>query len=257
MEKEKKIELECDYCGSPITEEDRKCPSCGANCTDKIKKYKQQQEKIEEEKKAKDAEYSKQLADDIGKAFMTPAKMIMFIAIFAFAFIFVMSVIGMSMHRDKETNSAKNQTEEKIKDVSAGCNELAETDEFSILLDSYEFYEYRSDSFPESYNTPEGYQKIAFHFVYTNKRDDEEYLSIADMHLTSDDYKVESASLKTGVFEKAVQGKASYPTLLGSRVGANEKLQGYVGYLVPKNTKTLKFTMDHVTITMDNPAYEE
>ena len=255
MEKEKKIELECDYCGSPIKEEDHKCPNCGANCNDKIKKYKKQQEKLEEEKKAKDAEYSKQVAEDLGKAVTMPVKIIMFVAIFAFAFIFVFAMVGMSLSHNK--NNPSSNTEEKVKDVSAGCNELAETDDFSLLLDSYEFYEYRSDSFPESYNTPEGYQKIAFHFVYTNKRDDEEYLSISDMHLTSDDYKVESAGLSTGVFEKAVQGKATYPTLLGSRVGSNEKLQGYVGYLVPKNTKTLKFTMDHVTITMDNPAYEE
>ena len=41
MEK-KKIELECEYCGVPITEKDHKCPNCGANCTERIKKYKEQ-----------------------------------------------------------------------------------------------------------------------------------------------------------------------------------------------------------------------
>ena len=33
---------------------------------------------------------------------------------------------------------------------------------------AYELYEYKSDNFPESYNTPEGYQKIAFHVSCTN-----------------------------------------------------------------------------------------
>ena len=31
---EKKIELECEYCGVEITEKDHKCPNCGAPYSD-------------------------------------------------------------------------------------------------------------------------------------------------------------------------------------------------------------------------------
>ena len=260
MEKEKKIELECDYCGTPITVDQHKCPSCGANCSDKIKKYKKQQEKLEEEKKAAAQEKSQQVAEDMTKAVMMPARFIIIIAIAMFAFITIMAVVGMSsMHQDNDIILINEESDEKEEDldksVFVSYNELAKTDDFDLILDSYELYEYVSDTFPDSYNTPEGYQKIAFHFIYTNHRKSEEYLSTGDLHITADDYKVESANLKTGTFERAVSGQANYPTLLGSRVGSNEKLQGYVGYLIPKNATTLKFTMDSVTITMDNPVF--
>lgn len=41
-----KSELICEYCGTIITENDKHCPNCGANCSSSIKKYRIEQEKI-------------------------------------------------------------------------------------------------------------------------------------------------------------------------------------------------------------------
>lgn len=36
--------IECDYCHTLISEEDTKCPSCGANCSQAIKRYRKEQD---------------------------------------------------------------------------------------------------------------------------------------------------------------------------------------------------------------------
>ena len=222
---EKKIELECDYCGVPITEKDHKCPNCGADCTVKIKNYKAQQ------------------------AMKGPVRMVVaFVAVVIFIIIITMFI--------NFSNHSISGVDDESKKVEVGYDEVATSKKYTITLDSYELYEYTSDNFPESYNTPAGYQKVAFHFIYQNLTDDIQHLSISEVRLTADDYTVDGSSLKTGVFEKAVTGKAQYPTLLGNDVPASSKLQGYVGFLVPKDKKILKFTFENTTITMDNPVYE-
>ena len=257
--KEKLIELECDYCGRTIEEKDFKCPNCGADCSSKIKKYKKQKEELEEAKKKEQMEYSKKVADDLGNAMVAPVKVIFVIAFVMILFITIMIITGIrntrSMVEDTEDQNEVVDVVEEQK-IVVGYNELADGKEFSIILDSYEYYEYVSDNFPSSYNTPDGYQKIAFHFVVENKTKRDDYISASDIHLKADDYAVESANLSTGVFERAVVGQSDYPALQGNYVEAGEKIKGYVGYLIPKDKKTLKFSFEGMTIQMDNPVYE-
>ena len=261
MEKEKKIELECDYCGVPITEKDFKCPKCGANCTDKIKKYQKQQETISLEEKAKEAEYSKKIADDLGKSMERPVKI--FVGIVALMIIIVAITIFVNVSSFKQRNNGSEPIGEEKTVVkenynsNVGFNELGETAKCMVQLDSYELYSYVSDKFPDQYNTPAGYQKIAFHFTYENKRSSDEYISSSDIRLKADGYKVDTASLKLGTFEKVETGKDHYTSIDGTYAGPGEKIQGYAGFLVPKNAKELKFSFDGVTITMDNPVYVE
>ena len=246
---EKKIELECDYCGVPITENDHKCPNCGANCTEKIKKYKAQQETISEEQKQKMAEYSKKISENLEQSMKAPVRIgVAFVAI-------VIIIISITMFVNISSSARGNSSSGNSKVTEIGYNEIDKTKDYSIILDSYELYQYTSEKFPKSYDTPEGYQKIAFHFIYQNLSDYNEHLSMNDIHLTADDYKVDSASLYTGVFEKVVEGKEKYPALLGNDVGSSEKLQGYVGFLVPTDKKILKFSYEKTIIIMDNPVY--
>lgn len=232
---EKRIELECDYCGVPITEKDHKCPNCGANCTDKIKKYKEQEEKEKERIRQENIEQSKKIQEEFNK----PVKFVFAIAAAIIIFTFVMVFIGI-FTTTKNDGFADDEEKEGIV-----CKQ-----------DSYELYSYVSDNFPEQYNTPEGYQKIAFHVVCENKGDEEERITGFDVKLTADDYAVKWADLKVGMFEKAEQGKAEYPSLLNEDIAPGEKLQGYVGYMVPKDKKVLKLTVMDKTTTLDNPVYE-
>lgn len=249
MEKNKKIELECDYCGVPITEDNHKCPNCGANCTEKIKKYKSQKEEIQEEERKKQVEYSQQLANDLGKPFKIVFVAIAVMMVFTFVSIAIMSYKGNS---SGVSFSNKNHYPSKVE-----FNEWGEGEGYKVQLDSYELYSYVSDKFPSHYNTPEGYQKIAFHFIYENTKDEKEYLSSSVVYLKADGYKVDGAGLKIGSFERVEQGKENYTSILGTYADPKEKIQGYVGFLVPKNAKGLVFTFNDVKITMDNPSYQE
>ena len=142
---ENKVKLECDYCGVPIGEKDHKCPNCGANCTDKIKKYaeqKQQQEAIEQEKRI---EQSKA----IQKQMNAPVKGILIVSVCVFVLIVGFIIFSWINYNNKIT-----ETVSKVPKAKVVCTE-----------DSYELYEYKSDSFPKQYNTPDGYQKIAFNIV--------------------------------------------------------------------------------------------
>lgn len=262
MEKEKKVELECEYCGVPITEKDHKCPNCGASCTSTIKKFKQQQEKKEEEEKEKLIERSQKIQKDMEKTFVLPVAIIFILFVL---FIVMMATIS-SRHVDHEqVNDDEVVYPEKTKKekVRAGYNELATTDYYTIILDEYEYYSYTSDYFPDIYNTPDGYQKIAFHFTLVNTSDEEvdTYFSTsgdqAEVELKADGVVLEEANLEVGMHEKVVTGKSSYPKFNNQRVKSEDTLKGYVGFLVPKDVKELSFTVGpNVFITMDNPAYE-
>ena len=237
---ENKVKLECDYCGVPIGEKDHKCPNCGANCTDKIKKYaeqKQQQEAIEQEKRI---EQSKA----IQKQMNAPVKGILIVSVCVFVIIVGFIIFSWFNYNNKIT-----ETVSKVPKAKVVCTE-----------DSYELYEYKSDSFPKQYNTPDGYQKIAFNIVCENKSKDEESI-IYDISLTADDYAVKEASLETGPFETVVKGKESYPKIRSSIIEPGEKAKGYAGFTVPKDKKKLKLkidlsTSDDIVIDIDNPVYE-
>lgn len=248
---EKKIELECEYCGVEITEKDHKCPNCGANCTDVIKKYKVQ-------KDAQQTEMSQKIAKDMEHAMKFP--IIVIGLIFVVTAIIVFSSIHSFNSRSNENKDndliVEDTTEKKDEKIQVKYNETATAKDYNLLLDSYELYSYVSDNFPEHYNTPDGYQKIAFHFVYENTGDSAAYIGYRPVSLTADDYKVEDSDLKTGMFERAVQGQASYPEFGGATINEGEKIQGYVGFLVPKDKKILKFTYKKVIIEMDNPAFQ-
>ncbi len=230
MEKEeKKIELECDYCGVAIKETDIKCPNCGANCSQKIKNYKKQKEKEEEEIRRKNSEA-------LSKSFDAPVRVIIPVGIVFFAILFIMIIVGIS-----RASKAVNDLEEE----GIVCKQ-----------DSYELYSYVSDKFPSQYNTPEGYQKIAFHVVCENKGKSSDSLNGFEVKLTADDYAVNFADLKVDIFERVEEGKEEYPQIMYNEIGPGEKLQGYVGFLVPKDKKVLKLTIDGKTTTLDNPVYE-
>lgn len=233
---EKKVELECDYCGVAISEKDYKCPNCGANCTDNIKKYKKQKEAEDEKIRQENIEMSKKIQEDFNK----PVKFVFVIAIVMFIFIFAMIIVGISAAHDDFDSEFDDKEELGIE-----CKQ-----------DSYELYNYVSDNFPEHYNTPDGYQKIAFHIICENKGETSDSLTGFDVKLTADDYAVKMADLKVGTFERVVQGKGEYPSILNNEIGSGEKLQGYLGYLVPKDKKVLKLTVLDKTTTIDNPVYE-
>ena len=254
MEKDKKIELECDYCRVPITEKDHRCPNCGADCTDKIKKYKKQQEQVQEEELKKKEEYTKELVNDMVMPISNRIPIIFGTAVFIMIFIFGIFSHNIINHGFSNGNSSKGKNINYHSSV--GYNEWGESADCNVQLDSYEYYSYVSDRFPEDYNTPEGYQKIAFHFQYENKRDRDELLTGFSVRLKADGYQVDMANLKVGSFERVEEGKEKYTSILNTYAGPSEKIQGYVGYVVPKDAKKLVFTFDGVTITMDNPVYQ-
>ena len=233
---EKKIELECDYCHSPLNIDSYKCPSCGADCSSKKKKYK--------EEKAKEDEIKKQERMKEAKAYQRKMKIpiIIFFSITVLIILASFIGVGIGMFGSVRKEVAKEESKEEYK--------------VDCTYDSYEFYAFTSDDFPNQYNTPEGYQKIAFHLTCENKQDYEDDITAFDVHLTADDYSVELVGLEPGMFGKISEGSGNYPDLLNKRIGKGEKLQGYIGYLVPKNRKKLKLTICDKVIEMDNPAYE-
>ena len=254
---EKRKELECEYCGVPIKETDYKCPNCGANCSSIIKKYKEQQEQEENAKAKEDFEKNKNNGKDIAKAIGIP--MIIIGALILLFVILSIAFIGKQIQTIEKTRQTPIKEEETTSNIEVAYKETATTNKYSIVLDDYEFYEFKSDTFPEVYKTKEGYQKIAFHFILENlSKYDITTSFTADVTLRADDYKVEETKLKTGTFEYAVAGQSSYPEYRYNTLKSGERLQGYIGYLVPKDKKNLRFTVgDNIVITMENPAYEE
>ena len=251
---EKSVILECDYCGERITEDDYKCPKCGASCSHIVKKYKEQQERDALEAKRQAMEREKE-----EERKMLPTKMIIVfvsVIIFITALMVFFHIFSLSK-QDLERNPAGTaEVDKKDEKMTVGYQEVAENATYSIQLAEYENYEYVSESFPNQYNTPQGYQKIAFKFVFVNKSMN----SLTSSHsitLKADGFQVEESNLKIGMFESVVTGKSQYPEFNGSLIAEDETFQGYIGYLVPKDKKELVFTFKDVTIKMDNPSYQE
>lgn len=260
------VVLLCEYCGAAIDIKKHKCPSCGADCSKIIKKYKDEEKKKADAEKERVLKMQEQVTDTVLKSFRLSNKIgfIVFGVIFVVAiFIFVSVVIGISSNSKKYNNKDDDNWfdspyEEKTKkSISVGFNELAKNSDYTLILDSYELYNHVSDKFPAVYNTKDGYQKVAFHFIIENK-DDSDYTihGFNSFNLTADDYAVESADLEACVFCYAAEGREKYDSLLDQTIKGGSKLQGYVGFEVPTDKKKLVFSYDNISITMDNPAYK-
>lgn len=59
--------IECEYCHTLITENDTICPKCGANCSNVIKKYKEEKQKKEQEKIEKVTNFQKAIFSSFEK----------------------------------------------------------------------------------------------------------------------------------------------------------------------------------------------
>ena len=249
-------ELICEYCKVSIKETDHKCPNCGANCTHVINEYKKQKRAKEEEVEQKRREMSANLTRDIDNSFKKVA--IVIFSIVAIFILLIASVIYSQVRNSRDTfdNFGNFDDEEKV--VTGKYQKEVKSNKIGVTLDSYEFYEHKTDKFPDDMedNTKPGYQKIAFHFIIKNNTKSVFDTSFdAKITLTADDYKVDKADLEKCYTCYTVTGKDSYQNLY-DEIAAGEKLQGYAGFLVPKDKKNLKFKVgDNIVITMDNPAY--
>ncbi len=257
-----KKNIECEYCHTLISEDDVKCPHCGANCSNVIKKYREEHQKEEEEKEKEALEVFNNVVGKNGKVVSIIATIIILI-VFA---VFVMQFINFGKTRNtirNNMNNMENNTideptqQQKNEKITVAYNEEATTSNMKVILDSYELYERSSKNF-ESYNTPKGYQKIAFHFTIENLGNSD-LSTYSLIELTADDSKVEKSDLKLHPgFEKVVTGKENYEEVINSYIGSGKLLKGYVGYLVPKDKKVLKFYIgDDITIEMENPSYNK
>lgn len=254
------VVLLCEYCGAAIDINKHKCPSCGADCSKIIKKHKDEKKKKAEQEKERILKTQQEIASTVLKTFSLSSKIvfIVFGVIFVVFIITFVSIFLSIRSNDSDRNDNKlHISKVEKKPIKVGFNELAKNSNYTLILDSYELYNHVSDNFPQVYNTKEGYQKIAFHFVVENKKDSNYLINGLDyLNLTADDYVVESADLEVCIFCYTTAGKDSYEQLLNQTVRGNSKLQGYVGFEVPVDKKKLSFSYDNITITMDNPAYQ-
>ncbi len=254
-----KKSLKCEYCKTLIKETDIKCPSCGADCSKIIENYREEQEKEHQEDLEKSRKENEKITKSIFKTFIAFAAIpliIFLIVIVAMAFL-THNIFSRDEH-EFDFGIIENATEEKQQSITVGYKEKAETKNYSIIVDDYEFFEYKSDKFPETYNTKEGYQKIAFHVKIENKTSKSITTDfVLDYSMKADDYQVKEAEYKTGMFTYPSPGREEYPTIQHTEIGENDSLQGYVNFTIPKNAKELKLKIgDYVTIKMNNPAYE-
>ena len=253
-----KTKLKCEYCSNLITEKDLKCPNCGANCSKVIEKYKEEKEAEEKEIRDKQRAEAEKIAKKAAKTFgiFSLIPIIMFIVV---AGIIVTSFFTFRSSTRSNTDSFfEEEKEEKQQQVTVGYQETAKTKDANITLDSYELYEYKSNEFPDQYNTKEGYQKIAFHLKIENNKDETVNTSFNFKYsMKADDYKVEEAEYKTGMFTYPSPGKDSYPSIKYVEIAPKETLQGYVNFTVPTSAKEIKLRVgEYVTIKMNNPAYK-
>lgn len=264
MNKENEI-IECEYCHTLITEYDTICPKCGANCSKVIKKYKEEKQKKEQEKREKVENFQKSVFNHVQKG-QRFARFFIFMIFVVAAFFMIRSFMKFSSFEglpiDESNENKNNKVEDKVekpqivKVVKVSYKETAETNEMKVTLDSYDLYEYHSEHF-ESNNTPNGYQKIAFHFEIYNKSDRTMSTGML-IDLLADDSNVEDTDLELPKgFAELVKGKEKYEKIEPLQIKPNSTLKGYVGYLVPKDKKILKFTVgDYIIIEMDNPVYK-
>lgn len=255
-------DLVCEYCNLPIKESDHKCPNCGANCTKIIREYQKKKKEQQDIIDKKRAEQNRKVRKKMN---------ITFVIILVFSLLMIAAIVGIIVFAIyKQTSKADKYfdwsegsfvSKSDGKKVVVKYKEKAKTKDMSVILDNYEFYEYKADEFPDSkeLNTPEGYQKIAFHFVVENTGTEDIITAFGfDVDVTADDYAVKKAGLSQCMFCRTVSGKSSYESLESLDIKAGSKLQGYLGFMVPKDKKNLKFMVgDNITIKMDNPAYEK
>lgn len=255
-----KKSLKCEYCNTLIKETDVKCPSCGANCSKVIEKYKEEKE-LEEQAKL---ESQRKEAEKLAKKALGTFSLFSLIPIILFIVIAIIMIYGFMQFRDTEfdmdTSDLDEVVEEKPKqeNITVGYKEKAETKDYTILLDEYELFEYKSKEFPDAYNTKSGYQKIAFHLKIENKTSKSMNTNFKfEYSMKADEYKVEEAEYEVGMFTYPSPGKEKYPSIKYTKVEANDSLQGYVNFTVPTSAKELKLKIgDYVTIKMNNPAYK-
>lgn len=263
-----KKNLICEYCGTLITENDIKCPNCGANCSHIISQYQEERRKKTEKEMAEAKAFVNGTFKMVNRAQVFPI-------IFFGAFILIIAMIiifstqtSMNEHERFNGNDNPNpfdilnggSSTKEEKKASVGFNEKAELNDYTVILDSYEEYDHNSENFPDVYNTKNGYQKIAFHFVIENisEKSIRTGFTGITISLKADNYAVDSADLTMCTFCHAAKGRETYPSILGQEIDAYDTLQGYVGFVVPKNNKTLEFKVGpNATITMDNPIYSE
>lgn len=253
--------LECQYCGTLITENDTTCPKCGANCSKIIKEYKEEQNRILEEREAKKNELEdlatnmvKENFKRMEKGMNTTSKIVPFF--FAIPIIMFIIIAFSIFSQVKEEAGPK-----KKDDVVGEINETIKTDDYTITIDKYEEYEYYHNHFTEC-NTKDGYQRIAFHLILENKKDENIYSSkiLERIKLKAGDEEVNSSSLRANdTFCKTIQGKEEYTQIItNTSILPGDKLAGYVGFEVPKNEKTIKFIInDSHIIEIDNPTYKK
>ena len=249
--------IECDYCHTLISEEDTKCPSCGANCSAAIKRYRKEQEEKTKAEKDKLMQTFGDVANAGSKTFRT-AMIIIAIPFVLIPILFIIFAVTSSNNHNRIVDEDIVE-EEKVKEqepVTVGYQEEAVTKNIKVTLSSYEKFAYYSEHF-NTYNTPEGYQKVAFHFEIENLTNSDYFLWSDGISLSADDYDVEKIDLKApgSSFATVTEGKDSYEDISGGTVKANSKLKGYIGYLVPKDKSILKFKVGkYITIEMDNPV---
>ena len=235
--------LECEYCHSIIGEDDKKCPNCGANCSDIIKNYHKQMEIENQKNEEKNNKVGKTVAKGILAYYIISALIALVIIV-----LIVMFVIGPIF---KEVKKQFNNTDNIIDRI-----DINDKEKLQVEVDSYELFEYHSDHF-EQFNTKSGYQKIAFHFVIKNigKTSVDNFDLVS---LKADDSVVEECNIQiTAGFDKVVTGKEKYEGLGDDDIKPGETLRGYVGFEVPKDKKELQFTIGNEKVKMDNPVYQK
>lgn len=249
-------ELVCEYCRNGISLDDKKCPSCGADCTKTVNRYKKQRQEIEDKRNERVLSLVENSFKNINGMFkINYVGFIITFAIIIFAFIFVIGGISSSIKNRGVSSFFENEEKEKV--ITVKYNEMAKTSKFNVILDEYEPYNYVSDQFSDL-NTPNGYKKVAFHFKITNNTDEDLY-TFSDLKIsaTADDYALEEADLEVGMFCYVTEGKEKYSEL-PMTISSGSSIQGYVGYLVPSDAKVLKFKVGSVVnIEMENPVFSE
>ena len=252
--------IECEYCHTLISEDDVKCPECGANCSNVIKKYRKEQEEKQKNEREESIKATKEIFGDFHKR----NRIVYIIAVLLFLIIPVIGIIQMVNNRNHFNETKENMTSktndktntEENKKITIKYQETGELNNLKVTLDSYELFEYYSKDF-ERYNTPKGYQKIAFHFTVENTSDEYDKSLYSFATLTADDTPVEETKIEiTKGFDSVKQGKEKYEKLDNQTLKSGQVLKGYVGFLVPTDKKVLKFRIDNITIEMDNPAYK-
>jgi len=229
--------IECPYCKSIIKESDTTCPKCGANCNEVIKKYHEE----------KDAD-SKEIANDLGKAFSTTA--IYAISVVGIVIILITTCIMFFSLNFRDRTQVKGVVGNSL-----------ETDKYEVKIEDYEEYEYYDDFFSSRCNTKEGYKKIAFKIIFENKSGINIGTNdfISSLTVKAEDEVLSRVSLTENTnFCQVVKGTNNYNLFPSTDVLPNDRVSGYFGYEIPTNKKTIKFIFNkNQFIEMDNPAYQE